>query len=137
MAGRRVAVAKSTAGRLNMAYGWRGVTKDQRVRTTVPDPSAARAPDPVRRQFKAAWPGQLHADGTGEPRSKMSTPGCHRPQHSVKCPDPDNLRTAASTAGLAVNRSDSAIRSTRSDGRCPGVTPGRISLSVPGRTVRM
>jgi transposase InsO family protein len=38
------------------------------VRTTVPDPAAARAPDLVRRQFKAPRPGQLHvADFTYVP----------------------------------------------------------------------
>jgi putative transposase len=37
------------------------------MRTTVPDPSAARAPDLARRQFKAARPSQLHvADFTYE-----------------------------------------------------------------------
>jgi putative transposase len=40
----------------------------RRVRTTIADPSAARAPDLVRRQFKAARPGQLHvADFTYVP----------------------------------------------------------------------
>jgi putative transposase len=53
-------MAKSTAGRLEKAHGWRGVTRGRRERTTVPGPSAARAPDLVRRQFKAARPGQLH-----------------------------------------------------------------------------
>jgi transposase InsO family protein len=38
------------------------------VRTTVPDPAASRAPDLVRRQFKASRPGQLHvADFTYVP----------------------------------------------------------------------
>ena len=59
-AGRRVPVAKSRAGRLKKAHGWRGVTGARRVRTSVPDPSAARAPDLVRRQCKAAWPGRQH-----------------------------------------------------------------------------
>jgi putative transposase len=54
-------VAKSTTGRLTKAHGWRGVTRGRRVRTTVPDPSAAQAPDLIRRQFKAARPGQPHA----------------------------------------------------------------------------
>jgi putative transposase len=53
-------VAKSTVERLKKAHGWHGVTRGRRMRTTVPDPSAARAPDLVRRQFKAARPGQLH-----------------------------------------------------------------------------
>jgi len=57
------------------------------------------------------WPTPGHADGTGQPRSKMA--GCHRPQHPVTCPDPDNLRTAASTAGLAVSHSYSALGAVR------------------------
>ena len=59
-AGRRVRVAKSTTGRLTKAHGWRGVTRGRRMRTTVPGPSAAGAPDLIRRQFKAARPGQPH-----------------------------------------------------------------------------
>lgn len=51
-------MAKSTAGWLTKAHGWRRVTRGRRVRTTVPDPSAARA-----RTWCAASsrpPGQLH-----------------------------------------------------------------------------
>lgn len=55
-----IPVAKSTVERLKSAHGWRGVTRGRKVRTTVPDPAAARAPDLVRRRFKAARPGQLH-----------------------------------------------------------------------------
>jgi len=63
-----IPVAKSTIERLKHAHGWRGVTRGRRVRTTVPDPAAARAPDLVRRQFKASRPGQLHvADFTYVP----------------------------------------------------------------------
>jgi ABC-type lipoprotein export system ATPase subunit len=44
------------------------VTRGRRVRTTVADPAASRAPDLVRRQFKASRPGQLHvADFTYVP----------------------------------------------------------------------
>jgi len=54
--------------RLKRAHGWRGTTRGRRVRTTVPDPAASRAPDLVRRQFKASRPGQLHvADFTYVP----------------------------------------------------------------------
>src|SRR5215468_1943403 len=49
------------------------------------------------------WPTPGHAIGTG-PRSKMAAPGCHRPQSATR-PDRDNLRTAASTADLAVSHS--------------------------------
>ena len=55
-----IPVAKCTVERLKRAHGWRGATRGRRVRTTVPDPAAARAPDLVRRQFKAPRPGQLH-----------------------------------------------------------------------------
>jgi putative transposase len=63
-----IPVAKCTVERLKRAHGWRGVTRGRRVRTTVPDPAASRAPDLVRRQFKASRPGQLHvADFTYVP----------------------------------------------------------------------
>lgn len=63
-----VPVAKCTVERLKRAQGWRGATRARRVRTTVGDPAAVRAPDLVRRQFKAARPGQLHvADFTYVP----------------------------------------------------------------------
>jgi transposase InsO family protein len=63
-----IPVAKCTVERLKRAHGWRGVTRGRRVRTTVADPGAARAPDLVRRQFKASRPGQLHvADFTYVP----------------------------------------------------------------------
>jgi putative transposase len=63
-----VAVAKCTVERLMRAHGWRGVTRARTVRTTIPDPGHARAPDLVRRNFKAGRPGQLHvADFTYVP----------------------------------------------------------------------
>ena len=63
-----IPVAKCTIERLKRAHGWRGVTRGRRVRTTIADPAAARAPDLVRRQFKAPRPGQLHvADFTYVP----------------------------------------------------------------------
>jgi putative transposase len=63
-----IPVAKCTVERLKRAHGWRGVTRGRRVRTTVPDPAASRAPDLVRRQFKAPRPGHLHvADFTYVP----------------------------------------------------------------------
>jgi putative transposase len=40
--------------------GWRGATRAQKVRTTVADPAATRAPDLVNRQFHGAAPGLLH-----------------------------------------------------------------------------
>jgi putative transposase len=61
-----IEVAKCTVER---AHGWRGATRARRApRTTVPGPAATRAPDLVRRQFKAARPGELHvADFTYVP----------------------------------------------------------------------
>jgi len=50
------------------AGGWRGVTRGRTVRTTIPDPGHSRAPDLVKRDFKAERPGQLHvADFTYVP----------------------------------------------------------------------
>jgi putative transposase len=63
-----IPAAKSTVERIKKANRWRGVTRGRRIRTTVADPAASRAPDLVRRHFKAARPGQLHvADFTYVP----------------------------------------------------------------------
>jgi putative transposase len=64
-----IGVAKCTVERVKREHGWRGVTRARRApRTTVADPAASRAPDLVRRQFKAARPGELHvADFTYVP----------------------------------------------------------------------
>ena len=63
-----IPAAKSTIERLMRAHGWRGATRARTVRTTVADPAASRAPDLVKRHFKAARPGQLHvADFTYVP----------------------------------------------------------------------
>jgi transposase InsO family protein len=63
-----IGVARCTVERLMRANGWRGVTRARKVRTTVPDPAHSRAPDLVKRNFKASAPGQLHvADFTYVP----------------------------------------------------------------------
>jgi transposase InsO family protein len=64
-----IEVAKCTVERLKREHGWRGTTRARRPpRTTVADPAATRAPDLVRRQFKASAPGELHvADFTYVP----------------------------------------------------------------------
>jgi putative transposase len=63
-----IPVARSTVERLMRANGWRGVTRARTVRTTVSDPATSRAPDLVKRHFKADRPGQLHvADFTYVP----------------------------------------------------------------------
>jgi transposase InsO family protein len=63
-----ISVAKCTVERLKRENGWHGVTRSRRVRTTIPDPAASRAPDLVNRQFHADLPGQLHvADFTYVP----------------------------------------------------------------------
>ena len=63
-----VTVAKCTVERLMRARRWRGVTRGRTVRTTIPDPGHSRAPDLVKRHFKAERPGQLHvADFTYVP----------------------------------------------------------------------
>jgi transposase InsO family protein len=63
-----IPVAKSTVERLMRASGWRGATRARKVRTTIADPAASRAPDLVKRHFRADRPGQLHvADFTYVP----------------------------------------------------------------------
>ena len=63
-----IKVAKCTVERLMRARGWRGVTRARTTCTTIPDPASTRAPDLVRRDFKASRPGQLHvADFTYVP----------------------------------------------------------------------
>ncbi len=54
-----IAVARCTVERLMAANGWQGVTRHTRVRTTVSDPAAIRAPDLVDRQFAVAAPNEL------------------------------------------------------------------------------
>lgn len=39
--------------------GWQGAVRGKRVRTTIPDPTAARSPDLVDRDFTATAPNQL------------------------------------------------------------------------------
>ncbi len=48
-----IEVARCTVERLMRANGWRGVTRTNRVRTTVADPAAARPSDLVDRQSEA------------------------------------------------------------------------------------
>ena len=63
-----IPVARCTVERLMAASRWRGVTRARTVRTTTPDPAHSRAPDLVKRDFKASAPGQLHvADFTYVP----------------------------------------------------------------------
>jgi putative transposase len=54
-----IIVAKCTVERLMRIHGWQGVRRVKKVRTTVPDPTAVRAPDLVKRGFRAAAPGRL------------------------------------------------------------------------------
>jgi putative transposase len=63
-----IPVARCTVERIMRVNGWRGATRARRIRTTVVDPAATRAPDLVRRRFGAARPDQLHvADFTYVP----------------------------------------------------------------------
>lgn len=55
----QIPVAKSTVERLMRINGWQGVRRAARVKTTVPDPAAGRAPDLVDRQFRVPAPNQL------------------------------------------------------------------------------
>lgn len=54
-----IPVARCTVERLMRANGWQGVRRRAKVRTTVPDPAAERAPDLVDRQFRVEAPNQL------------------------------------------------------------------------------
>ena len=54
-----IQVARCTVERLMRANGWRGATRAKKVRTTVPDPAATRAPDLVNRQFAVEAPNRL------------------------------------------------------------------------------
>jgi helix-turn-helix protein len=63
-----VPVARCTIERLMRENGWRGATRARKVRTTVADPAAERAPDLVKRHFKAECPDELWvADFTSVP----------------------------------------------------------------------
>jgi len=71
-----IEVARCTVERLMRENGWQGVVRAKKVRTTVPDPAADRAPDLVDRQFRVPSPNRLLvADftyvrmATGTPRS--------------------------------------------------------------------
>lgn len=46
-----ITVARCTVERLMKGNGWRGVTRRKKVRTTIVDPAAGRAPDLVDRKF--------------------------------------------------------------------------------------
>jgi transposase InsO family protein len=54
-----IPVAQSTVERLMRASGWQGVRRQKKVRTTVPDPAAQRAPELVDRQFRVPAPNRL------------------------------------------------------------------------------
>jgi transposase InsO family protein len=55
-----IPVARCTVERIMRAHGWRGVSRARRTPlTTEPDPTAARAPDLVRRRWRVAAPNRL------------------------------------------------------------------------------
>jgi len=54
-----IEVARCTVERLMKVNGWRGVTRTKKVRTTIADPAATRAPDLVNRQFAVQAPNML------------------------------------------------------------------------------
>jgi putative transposase len=54
-----IPVAKSTVERLMRFNGWQGVRRQKKVRTTIADPAADRAPDLVNRQFTVPAPNRL------------------------------------------------------------------------------
>jgi putative transposase len=54
-----IPVARCTVERLMRRHGWQGVRRTRRVRTTVPDRAASRAPDLVDRRFAVPAPNRL------------------------------------------------------------------------------
>jgi transposase InsO family protein len=54
-----IEVARCTVERILRVNGWREVVRTTKVRTTVADPAAERAPDLVKRRFNAAGPDVL------------------------------------------------------------------------------
>lgn len=54
-----IEVARCTVERLMRRNGWQGVTRSKKVRTTIPDPDAVRAPDLVDRDWRVDAPNQL------------------------------------------------------------------------------
>lgn len=54
-----VPVARATIERLMRQRGWRGAIRARKVRTTIADPAAQRAPDLVTRHFTATRPDEL------------------------------------------------------------------------------
>jgi transposase InsO family protein len=54
-----IEVARCTVERLMKANGWSGVRRRKKVRTTIADPAAGRAPDLVDRQFGVDAPSVL------------------------------------------------------------------------------
>lgn len=53
---REVGVARCTIERLMRELGLAGAVRGKKIRTTIPDPSAQRAPDLLKRQFVASAP---------------------------------------------------------------------------------
>lgn len=54
-----IAVARCTVEHPMRAQGWQGVRRRKKVRITIVDPSAARAVDLVKRQFRVPAPNML------------------------------------------------------------------------------
>jgi putative transposase len=54
-----IRVARCTVERLMRRHGWRGAIRTKKVRTTIADPAATRAPDLVNRQFAVEAPSTL------------------------------------------------------------------------------
>ena len=110
-----IEVARCTVERITRANGWRGATRTKRVRTTIADPAATRAPDLVDRQFRTGAPNVLFmADFTYVP---MATGG-HTYTGSSSTPTP-----VSSSAGSAPRRSRRRSSNGRS-GKPPQLTDG-------------
>jgi transposase InsO family protein len=55
----RIAIGRDQPGRLLRAAGVEGATRTKRVKTTGPDPTSARHPDLVKRDFTVTAPNRL------------------------------------------------------------------------------
>lgn len=75
-----IAVARCTVERLMRANGWQGVRRRKKVRTTIVDPSAARAADLVKRQFRVPAPNVLLVADFTYVRLTSGVFVCHLPR---------------------------------------------------------
>ena len=124
-----IPVARRTVERIMPANGWRGATRARRApRTTEADPTAARAPDLVGRQWRVAAPNLLDvadftyvpmACGFGYTAFVVDAYAGLIPGGNARC-----ARTpASSSARCATPRPSAPAKATRSTTRSITATP--------------